>query len=62
MSKTEKKEKEPFYLSGRTIFKRPIEKKDSDGAKRISIGFPICEVSQYADPETVLKLFNYGAK
>lgn len=47
-------ESAPFYLSGRTIFKRP--EKTASG---VTMGFPVCEVDEYVDPpEAVLSLLN----
>lgn len=46
-----------FYLSGRVIHKRPVSRKE--GNRTItSVGFPVCTVSEYADAEAVLRIFN----
>ena len=49
-----------FYLSGRTIYKRPVSHK-LEGKTRITVGFPVCAVSEFVDAEDVLELFNENA-
>lgn len=49
-----------FYLKGKTIFKRPVNRREGD---RIitTMGFPVCTVSEYADEEELLRFFNENA-
>lgn len=50
-------EKPLYYLSGRTIYKRPVSRRE--GEKTItSLGFPVCTVSDYADESLILAIFN----
>lgn len=49
-----------FYLRDRTIYKRPL-KREEKGKTIISIGFPICVVSKYCNPNEILELFNKHA-
>jgi hypothetical protein len=49
-----------YYLRGKTIHRRPVERK-YEGGSTISIGFPVCTVSEYADEAQVLALFNEHA-
>lgn len=53
-------ERPVFYLSERTIYKRPVTRK-VEGGERITIGFPVCTASEYVDPHDVLKIFNESA-
>jgi hypothetical protein len=50
----------PFYLSGDVIYKRPITHK-IEGGERITVGFPVCTVSEFVDAQEVLQLFNEHA-
>lgn len=49
-----------FYLSGNTIHKRPVTRKaeNSESIAVISVGFPVCTVSEFVDAEEVLHIFN----
>jgi hypothetical protein len=48
-----------FYLRGRTIFQRPIHYKDKDGnIIGSTMGFAVCEVSKWVNPQVVLETFN----
>lgn len=48
-----------FKLQGRTIYKAPHETKHDDGSASFTLGFPVCEVSEWLqDPEQVLGMLN----
>jgi hypothetical protein len=45
-----------FYAKGRVIHRSPIEKVRPDGRTSISVGFPVCEVSEYLNENAAQKL------
>lgn len=53
-------EKPLFYVDGKVVSKRSIETKNDDGSSNFTLGFPVCEVSEWVEPETVAKLLELG--
>jgi hypothetical protein len=52
----------PFFLIGRTIYKRGREWKMPNGTRSKEMNFPVCEVHEFfKDPKPVLDLLNAGA-
>jgi len=49
-----------FYADGRRVFKAPIDVVYSDGRRGSSMGFLLCEVSEYIDggAEYIVKALN----
>lgn len=47
-----------FELIGKTIFKKSVATKNEDGSTNHTLGFPVCDVSEYVDAKTVLNIFN----
>ena len=44
-----------FYAEGNVVFKSPIEEDNGDGSKSVTLGFPVCEASDYVRAEDVAK-------
>lgn len=40
-----------YYAVGRTVHKRPIEIPQPDRSARITMGFPVCTVSEYLNAD-----------
>ena len=53
---------EAYFLEGQIVHKRAIAEKLPDGGKRYTVGFPVCEVSEWTHPEQVLAIFNASAE
>lgn len=54
---------EPLYfLEGRVIHKRPVCTQRTSEGKTITVGFPVCTVSEYVDPKVLLAFFNEADK
>jgi hypothetical protein len=50
-----------YYLDGKTIKRSPIHTKNDDGGTTITMGFPVCTLSEWIGPEgdeAILNLFN----
>jgi hypothetical protein len=45
-----------YYAKGEVVFKAPVEKRKADGTTSITIGFPVCKVSDYIGPEGAASL------
>jgi hypothetical protein len=46
-----------FYAKRDKIFRAPIKTK-TDSGTRISVGFPVCHVSDYVDPANLVECLN----
>lgn len=54
---------EPFYAKGRTIHQRPATTVRPDGTKAVTMGFPVCTLSDYVGDDAalhVVRLMNAG--
>ena len=54
---------EPFYASGRTIHQRPATVVRPDGTRSVTLGFPVCTLSDYVGDDAathVACLLNAG--
>lgn len=40
-----------YYAEGRTVFKRPVSQQKADGSTTTSLGFPVCEASEWVGDE-----------
>lgn len=49
-----------FYLDGKTIHKRPIERKEGDKTV-VTVGFPVCTVSEFVDEKGLCQFLNENA-
>lgn len=53
----------PYYAKDGRVWKRPIHTKQPDGSTNISLGFPVCEMSDAVGDDaadTVAALMNAG--
>ncbi len=52
---------EPVYsLKGDTIYKRPIETPNDDGTKNVTLGFPVCQVSEWVAAADLVDFLNHA--
>lgn len=52
-----------YYAEGRVVRKAPLSRKRDDGTTSITIGFPVCTISEYLADDaaaTLAELLNIG--
>lgn len=50
-----------YYAKGNTIYKRPVSTPKEGGGKTVSLGFPVCTVSEFVGTDgvaVILEAFN----
>lgn len=55
--------KGPYYASAGKVWKHPIERRNDDGSRTISLGFPVCTMHECVGDESaeaVANLMNAG--
>ena len=52
-----------FYVDGdRCVWKRSVKTKNADGTISMTLGFPVCVVDEWADPEMVAAALDFAER
>ena len=52
-----------YYVTDRTVSKRSVETDNGDGTKNCTLGFPVCEVTDWVkDPQAIADMLDFAER